>query len=1695
MSEYISYGDQVFIELSLLHTHSDSQARLLCSNAFLDDAVYAVKASNYQLADFRSCIFTILPPLVNNQDDLSFIESLGNELSLLSGSSADYKKGREYLEGQLEDRKGQLEGMKENIHVLNVKLAEEKAQKPVRYGEAVVLQHLESGSFLSVEISRNVRATNLNGLRLKKEATPGCYFRIHSTVTEHQKGPIEYTREINLVSVQLGTALAMSEPEDIRPKLRRKSSLREPQEVDILTEENKEKYKDIEEEDSPNSPEIVKGRREYIGTIEDLENARLLVRGSENDEIDLEEGPVRGRKGIESFDEEKYEVGTSVESEAFSRIRIFEYCSKKLQREYKQGQVIKSGDYIRLELENMYVMTAKSSRDQFVSLYGAYKDEWKSHNLVDSVFQVISYHKGGSYPKGRDLKSVPKKKAKAGDDERIILKHMMSGQYLTIPEKGLVNIENEILPMPMEEIMRMEDQPEEGLQEIAASEHRQGLAYFKFVNNDLKAQKNVLRKGVLVQLLVFEEDNPQTKWYMTSEEENKDDTDNIFGHFLGKGNTTETLQGVLQIKNKSLISSEGAGRFFSIEHVEEVEVKRLMSFDWYGRVLSNFEEIMREIIFDTKSEETEKNLIQSLKKVYHVSKRLLDTLKGSEGDIKDLLSGFEGDVQTYVREFKILDSVCRLLWWFFVKQSVRKLLRQEGQSGNLDIERLVKLIENLILIVYESTKNNIVSYVYVARYLKVFLMSLFSSSSLLNRLPKDYRETLKGHLIVLLSNLLSDQTLHNSPMITQLNTYQDQIFLHVDSHSDYSPYVLQLLTWFFNRRSADAQTTLLHVFYSRYLSNQSETQGLFPQLKSTSRQQEFQILFKRTGYPEAILISNASKEVLDYLYWSFALLNALLDSGSLRIKYAVMKYYDIWVCWDLIHSQKVPGKIKSKVLGVIRKAHLGYKKLPFEKIPRRLQFNIRSDLLESYTEAFEASIKETNQGLLREIEADQLEGTSLQKEGTWKASMQGLRGRILKDKIEDISQGRLDEVAFGLEVMVSLLDSEIEVDTDEVLRMYHCVAELVSRAAQQITGQEAGNKEHYQALEENYGQILNLLGKIDQYTVRLAVKEILVEIRGVIEGSGARDNFVKEVKDKQKVTESQIEHIFKTVCGGWKSKEKLYNTSKISVYAERYSDSTLRKALWKVLEVEPSGFAGGIINLLRRKVGFEAEVTEELAQYVFITKEKDLRQVVELAAIVLSLHKATRRLQAEVEFEEEEVVTVENTQVLEEIIRNLENIILIVYDYEGQIGKEQGLDGKKGARRMFLERLARSKERKAGKSTEVPFEYRTKYIKKDFQKVMMMFNTHKVVLSLLHYLYEPDLFGVNSEDDRLAMAAGLIGVILRLFVDENVQNKYVIGRYDKFLRIFFEKAKATSSLEFLGVFSEVCQENKTLVNMQEITLYRVTLAHFLNFLESFSLVNNEKLADSYLPVTILSNSQFLFLAHLPKEQFEGVRMMNNIRSDLLDFLKVDRRLALNRLLRQIPEESKEYRIEVPPLYSLLKEFWKLEVWLATSEKKENVLIMQSRFTGPTLKAFLVNNNLVFNMELKKELLGAFDILHFKTQYPNYEVFESEDTLDEILGSLLVDVYWYLKQKRVSLKEDSHLLDVLENGILLKTNKHIMKKYKDQIANKPKGLESFESIEFLEYQSVSNFGSLWRDYINYLLSDFMYTLVDNYRRYS
>ena len=210
MSKQVRYGDQIYIEISDLRPPPVTDFRLLSSNSFLEENVFAVKAHDFHQTNFRNCIFVVLPSLVDSQEDLDILNLLGTELSFLSLSRPN-TVGAKYLNREIEHKRNQIEMSKEVLKALNTKIMNEMENQIVRYGDVVLLQHLESGFYLCADSSYLPHNPTFYNLRLQKERTSSCYFKFFSYSIATDRSPIEFDDEMRLVSARLNTIVTMGE--------------------------------------------------------------------------------------------------------------------------------------------------------------------------------------------------------------------------------------------------------------------------------------------------------------------------------------------------------------------------------------------------------------------------------------------------------------------------------------------------------------------------------------------------------------------------------------------------------------------------------------------------------------------------------------------------------------------------------------------------------------------------------------------------------------------------------------------------------------------------------------------------------------------------------------------------------------------------------------------------------------------------------------------------------------------------------------------------------------------------------------------------------------------------------------------------------------------------------------------------------------------------------------------------------------------------------------------------------------------------------------------------------------------------------------------------------------------------------------------------------------------------------------------
>ena len=83
--------------------------------------------------------------------------------------------------------------------------------EPTQYGNAVLLQHLESGYYLSADNSFLPHNPSFYNLHLHKKVTPSCYFKFLSYYDHADRSSVDFGSEIKLVSAKLHTVVTMGE--------------------------------------------------------------------------------------------------------------------------------------------------------------------------------------------------------------------------------------------------------------------------------------------------------------------------------------------------------------------------------------------------------------------------------------------------------------------------------------------------------------------------------------------------------------------------------------------------------------------------------------------------------------------------------------------------------------------------------------------------------------------------------------------------------------------------------------------------------------------------------------------------------------------------------------------------------------------------------------------------------------------------------------------------------------------------------------------------------------------------------------------------------------------------------------------------------------------------------------------------------------------------------------------------------------------------------------------------------------------------------------------------------------------------------------------------------------------------------------------------------------------------------------------
>lgn len=1617
MNKQVCYGDQVYIEISNLLPPPNTDTRILFSNSFLEDSVFGVKAHNYAKTNFRSCIFTVLPSLVDSKEDINTLNSLGAELSFLAASKPN-TVGQKYLQNEIKHKEEQVSLTKEALEALNKKILKEMDNNNVCFGDVILLQHSESGYYLSADSSNHPQNPKFYNLRLKKERSAGCYFRFFSYTVPSDRGPLDYDCETKLVSVHLNTVLTMSE-----------NKLFET--LDLGNEDDAER--------------------------QNLSNPVFPA------DLSRRENPIK------TFNAEPFVIGTTLDSNDNNKIRLGEYCTRTDLLAFNKRKAIKNGDYIRLQLDDFYLTASKSVYRQTFGLLNQKTDGYK-YSLINTIFQVAkAQEEDEEYPKGSEVQSSAKRMDDQTEIEKYYLRHIVTGQYLSIPKNELyeVGVDN----------YDMEEKPAETAEP----------PFFVLVNSFPKNQKSIVTRNSRISLKSFTSKDDEGEFYLESELEKYKilQFDLNSTYFVGFKNPEDKIKDKLKLVKKYIVGNQVVGSSFKVNLVNEEELRKFLEFESYANALKRFMRVLQ-CIFTTNGKINSEIFANELSKILKCSQQLMQFLKKEDNQ-----------VQILAREFRILDMSTRILYYFFTSHQISTLL---DYIVKFEKDQVIQLLTNLSQFVLNAAKRNDLTHIYIAQYVRVFINSMINPSSYLKECNKKDEKILKDSIIALLKMLLWDKDMDT---LGQLVYYEASIFSCLDSHSDYSTHLLKMMDHYSQSKSPNLVNTLRTNFISKFLSEEEKLKKIFPKLIYLSSENDIELNFTRDGYANTMKISEAPKEVIKYLKWVFKLINSVASESSLQFARIMIEFYDEQLCENIVHCNKVPSKIKNEILLMTRLVHFAYNKLPFDTIPPKIQLMLPKIKLDNAMTTFNSIISEAKNNLISGFELGVMESARTTPKSVGKISLQQLSLEILRNEFSNIKKGDLLELPFILQVMSSLMENEENLPSESLYIIYHSLAFITDNASQELSSKKLGP--FTKPFSENAEKIFAVLSSVDNYMVKLAFKEGINNIKDkvLLVRQGVTPLQTIALSNQMVVASSSIaslegeimEAIKHVMSEEWKSKKKLYQmVGKDN--ADQYSEKRLMEALWKIVESDDLTLTNSTVHLIKNKTNFENNVTKELFESALIIDEMEADKFMKLMKSLLNLNRINRRIKTIKEFKLPER---EDDKTLDEIIEYLEEILTIMYDYKLHMEEEESALNEEQAKTVFLQRFRYSKTQA---KMELPFRYKASCVKVFSQRIFKELKGYEILIPFInHFTYKEEFKNLTESKVKLAITLTMNNIVL--FEYNNSSNQTILSSCNPFVTLFYKQPVINMTPEAINMFTEMCRGNRRLLKLSEDWLFKVFAYTFVNYLNPLSINQRQGNANSSLPINYMRSLPVLFTTDIPKDMFNAAEIMTSKFDDFYAFMVRDDRLALKKLIQEredvavsqtlseIAKTSEQdftslILINMPIFYTIMKEFLEAEVAFALTENKERVLVLQNALTLDKIMPFLTNVNIKYNFELKHLTLRMLENLYFKNVHKNTNIFLNQDDFMAFTNVLLVDVYAYFKNR---LNESDPILNNFKGQFLQnEANKKLVDDYHELLRT------NLDKITFLQYQSLVKSKMIWKEYIYYILCNFFGNLITYFKNF-
>lgn len=1632
MQSKINYGDTIYIQCSGQAPNN----LVLYSLGFFDEDVYAGLVENSFDTSFRSAHFVVLPSFLSNNEAKAFVRALTEELHLqqekVQPSEALSRERRAslamiktksnidpqmYQYAELEE-----EGLEEEEEFPLLPLLESKGtsrtKSPLKPSSKI--EYISTLDYIKGEYEQKLKQTESSASRIAE---------LNSQILKEKLGQsVKHNENILLFHVESQQFLcAMNDPHRLDYSLLKlclsKTISRECY-FQLQKLSNLGNFGEHVNYETPLTIVAYNGTRVKIGSRSLGEYCKrknhLFLKDQYCDLNAVPEDP-ENKESFFPYDgyrssfphntfKESFPVGITNLTETAEFFKISIYSSYYERVETQKSKEIKNGEYVRIARGKYWLTASKSNYEDRV-FYEYYENDDYNHNLVQSVFQVIRLGDDAMNSSSLPLRGsidIQQNSQTTSEPKNhgFILKHFFTGLIVADPES----------PHPF---MDKEAQKDKKLTEFHLYGHiseptapltKNSMTFIRMLPEADPAKSTFLSEGELV-----------------CSQKRKLDTDTPF--FYGYKQPADYIQQFTKLSRKKAKNQPDLPSAFNFIAVTEGEIYMMNESMNFARYLKSFYLALvsslsnHEGISATSMAQLRLKCSEYYKSLYtaNSSEQLrYINIQESQRPIPKENGTVNENRQIYARECQIIDLVNKILFYLIANPKTPSV-QIDQKTREIYLLGLKKLIILLTKIIQAITSHNSINHIYNGQYVRIYVLALIQPGGLYGKVAtlREDLNQLKDIILPLLVKLLWDQDMD---ALNQINYYSKEWFDYLANQQDYSIHSLVALRHIFRSQSPGFAQTLRNSLMDDFLDDETRFRNLIPEMTLNPQNDRIYFVFRRAGQqPLEIpveILSEARPET-KYLVWVLKVICAMVLRRSLKFSAQIINYYKIDLCLRIINDPHVFYEIKNLLNYVTQLIHFSYRALPFEELSDSLLF-LCENLNEVYSKISEI-ISQNKELLVGEDEQSML----LQRDIKTLFTQQSTRSGINFLKSLDFTLFDHAKFVVAVHIIISLMKEHHMQEIEIVELFYRVIWNILHSASQQV---------HNGDVSLLIQEAFDVLVKINTALVSQGTLYMINDIKSYKQLDKKDDEFQVlwvSTSEKEAVSSMIRTRIQQTLEQEFDSLKKISN--------QPLQDQTdrIRLVFDLLLKEKDPNTITHILRYLEEITKYKSKILSTLESYTFIDDSGTIYSVIKLTKLLLDLNRLNREISV---IEEFKLKSDKIDALLDSINSLLQDIFVMVYDYESHTRSSFRQASYNRKKEVFLEYIRIEKSELNARASVIL----KKAVKVKWQKIMRAFDMHCLLLNLCQNLTDYRLFGEKSYDNpKIRLSVRLIMILMIIFVYKFPENQKALATYQPFIKLFHERDP--NRVNLLGVdrniaFIETIRDNEELLKMNHDYLIDISSDCFIYQIQEpfvFETQTNDPWYRSYVDAL-----KYLFNAKLQQNLFDPEQVLLTKFKEFTTILFTRDVFSFNSLVED--QSSNLENIRLPEFHYVFEEFLKAIDSFQRGQNVEKILFLHQNLKPKVWFKILLNENLDFCFELRKQVFLIFDKIYYQREKKK-GLFKNVSYIHSFIALILVDIAAYADYKAKGYDPEArNLRDLLTKQWV--TDAHKGKRLKKTIEN-------------------------------------------------